>query len=685
MSGPRIVVGPARLLPEGAASCDADVWRALAGGDDLLVPSEGPMVDWVRSFALGRGWPIEEIDDPRERIARDCPLLAPFVSILLPEGSPPPPQSLWVWALQVLNDLPQSAIPSKGHAEEIARWRIVRALSDADQTLLRVGMLEFSEGSAEAVAYEFAGSSTRDEVIARLVGDKSPEFAFDWDPARETELGQMIGKWAHARLSDSGFDGVRSSLMSTAPYSSKVAVSRAVAAVAVQVDLPTNAIRLLSPFLTGAEVERLAELIKPDAPVEVPHDATELSAWYRDSYLPYRRWMHAKGMATDDVIETIWEEFAGFYLISFAKALRSGQGDLALDRSRNLRQQSEGALLVVLDGPLPWDVERLLAQLKVKAQAWSVASFDWVLTSVPTVTEVCRPSVVSGVAATSVDKDDAVGTFAKARAEVIAEKEIVVLKLEQPDKAYHTLGEPPNRLRLLARLQMDLIAEELGELLISGNYRSVYITADHGRCMGPIAPTVAAPAGILQGRAALEVPRGSASDGAFAKVLNGDLLGFSKEFDSVVALGANGFAGSKIVWYLHGGLLPEEAFVPWIMLSHMVSAPDVRCEVQITGVLDRPGELVVNVRNHAAISVQLRHLEWQDGQQLRTYSLPTMDVPAANQRTIRVEIASTFDNYPSEGRIVVSTPDGSTYALPAQLSATVRRMQTQNIDLLDEL
>ena len=677
-------MGPARLLPAGAATCDADIWRAFVGQGQLIVPSDGPHADWIRSVILARGWDLELVADPRERVAQAHPELIPYLEELISTGDANPPQSVWLWAEQLLDDLPPSSTPSTAHAELVGIWRLGRELSGGLLALLRAGVRELAL-TGDSDAYEFAASASSESLLSRIVGEVAPSYSQEFDVTKESLLVSKIDLWTRSHLAKEGFDAIKTALMSNASFAAKATIAGAVVSVATGVSVPKSALSILKPYLSSADHAQLQVLIQPDSPDEVPKSLSQLGGWYEESYLPYRSWMHAKGIVSDEVAEEIWSQFADIYLSCFAKAVGSGHGELALHRSRHIRGQATGSLVVILDGPLPWDVTELVARMKTLAGDWSVVESSWVLAAIPTVTEVCRPSVVCGVVVTSVVQDDAVTSFTKAKSELAAGKPFVAVKLEQPDKAYHSIGESPEKLRLIAKHQVNLIADELAALLSHHELESVFITADHGRCMGKVNPIVPVEVGVVQGRAALEVDRSAIVESTLARRLNGELYGFSKDMDAVVALGANGFSGSKFPWYPHGGLLPEEAFVPWIELRKVSAKAEIEGELSVVGVLRMKGELTGEIRNISRVTLRLLRIEWMHGGEIQASEFSDVVILPVNPYQVHIVLPAIVEHYPDSADVIVATPDGMTYSIKTPLANKVRRMQTQSIDLLDDL
>lgn len=684
--GKKLRFGPAALLPNTAVACDADVFRAVASDDVIHVPEDSPLASWLRTLAYVRGWEIEEIQSTRSWLSDRFPKLAPFVSALVSDSDTEVPASLFEWAEGKLG-IPHSSKPSSQHAETVARWCLGQSHSLEEANLLEYALDEFADDASRDI-YAIAARSSQDDIVEHLVGIRNPVFTSEFLASEESGTANAIEAWTLRRLSEASAQALRGSLTSRASISAKAEVAKAYAlAVGNGLQADPTIVDLLRPLLDGQHLTILVEACPPAPPSVVPDDFSELGRWFETSYLPYRRWMHARQIPSDDIVAPIWDAFAKVYLAAIREGLGSGKGPLAMHRVRAIESESESVLLLILDGPLPDDTSVLFKRFRSNNPQWSVVNSEWVLAAVPTVTEVCRPSMTAGVAAAHCEDDgDAVTSLAKAKALLDANASLVVVKLLQPDRAYETLNVSDTTLRRIARGQLEMIADELSDICDASPVDRIILCADHGRCMSRVEPIIdRVSEGKVHRRAILQVPRTSNDVPPGSIRLNGELYGFDSQCDAIVASGATTFKGTPEVWYPHGGLLPEEGFVHWLELRKAPMTLVVSGHVELHGVEGQSGQLHVSVANHSKVALQLIHVSWTTDNETIVIDANSAFVPPATTLPVIQEIPRLLDRVPEVVTLELRAPDGQVVSVPVPFTAHVRRMQSQTIDLLGDL
>lgn len=684
--GKKVCFGPSALLPNTAVDCDADVLRAVASDNVIHVPENSPVASWLRTLASVRGWEVEDIQSTRSWLSNRYPRLAPVVAALVSDSETEVPDSLWVWAEGKLG-IPHSSKPSAQHAETVARWRLGQSHSPEEAILLECALDEFADDASREI-YAIAARSSQDDIVEHLVGIRNPVLTSEFLASEEPWTANAIEAWTLRRLSEASAQSLRGSLTSRAAFSAKEEVAK-VYAVAVDNGLQADPtiVDLSRPLLDEKHLRKLIEACPPAPPSLVPDDFSELGRWFETSYLPYRRWMHARQIPSDDIVAPIWKDFAKVYLAAIREGLGSGKGPLAVHRVRAIDSESESVLLLILDGPLPDDTSELVKRFRRNNSQWSVVNSEWVLAAVPTVTEVCRPSMTAGVAAAHCeDYGDAVTSLAKAKALLDANARLVVVKLLQPDREYETLNVSDTTLRRRARSQLEMIADELSDICDKSQIDRIILCADHGRCMSRVEPIIdRVSEGKVHRRAILQVPRTSCDVPPGSIRLNGELYGFDSQYDAIVAQGATTFKGAPEVWYPHGGLLPEEGFVHWLELRRAPMPPEVSGHVKLHGVEGQSGQLHISVANHSKVALQLVHVSWSTDNETIVIDTNSKFVPPATTLPVIQEVPRLLARVPEEVTLELRAPDGQVVSVLVPVKVHVRRMQSQNIDLLDDL
>jgi len=686
MKSRRVYFGPKELLAGPCLDCDADIWRALLNGDDLHIADKSSIAPWVRNVAAARKWPIETVEAAAAKLIRAHPELHAHVDELVIGFEASATDNAWNFAVIRLTGLPQEAKPSVSHAESVARWRLCAELSTAEQVLLNSACKQFASQDLEEI-YVFAASSEPRHVLACLAGLQEPQLTSEWSSERESCLAELLTVWFRGELAVSDTDLLSQILISVASYSVKsILASAYVRAISAGLDAENSLVPLLRPYLSASDLDALLPYVKPALPQSPPQSVEKLPDWYERSYLPYREWMHARKVVTDEVIEPIWSAYEDVYLKALQRGLGTGDGPLAMHYSRALQYGEVRTLLVILDGTLPKDSEVLIRKLKQLNPEWSVAAREWLLATAPTITEVCRPSMVLGISASQIDEQDGAHTaLAKAKQPLVEGQRLVVVKLRQPDRAYETVGASSEVLPKMAEFQLGLIADELSGIMKTVPIDRIVLTADHGRCLGLVEPVVAPCKGNIHRRAITGVVRSELVLDQRSRRLDGDLLGFDSVTDAVVARGATTFIGNGFVWYPHGGLLPEETFVPWIVLAKLAASVDITGKVNVSGVAGKPGMATLTLSNRSSMSISVMSASWEmEGRTFAGEHVP-LQVPPAASRTLSILVDQVGKRFSEEATLIVTTPDGHAHSVKIPLETDIRRMQSQNIDLLDDL
>lgn len=685
----RVQIVPRSRLQEPALDSEAAVWRALAAGEDLVVVADDEkLVSWVRRIASAHGWEVEKVRDPVEEFRSRYPSLAAYAEELVGDAPRLEEPVLWNLLRRCASDLPVSYQASRSHAQEIVRWRIGNELKPGVLAALKLAVDGFAADELRPI-YGLVLMDDPNVLVEHVVGLREPVIGSKGAEKESARIEEPVRAWVRRRLAESGFPGVRKVFLSSDGDETKVWVAEEVVKAASH-PLQSGDARLIERFLSGDLRDLLHRKVQqpaPGAPPAAEVDGEDLSDWFERCYLPYRTWMHANGISADEAAEESWVAFAELARTTVKKGFGSGQGPLAalLSRRRRLESEAEGErnLLVVLDGPLPLDVDEFLKRLREKAEGWGVVSRRWALAALPTVTEVCRPAVVTGTDRLAGKEDTAVGTIDEAEKRLGGSR-FVVLKVNEPDQSYHRFADHPETVRENATMALAKLANRLAKLLAQGGCNRLFVTADHGRCLGPSRPVLERPQGEVHGRAVLNVPKGTpVPDGA--ERLDGSAYQFSTDSDAIVALGDRCFRDAPGTWYLHGGLLPEEVMVPWVELACVPANIEVDLFGLLTGEQNGSGQLDIRVVNASPVDLECEWVGFASKSQLRTSSAAVVRVARASSVALTIPIEKIEGELPRVGMMRVRTPNGDTEERQVEIEDKVKKLMEKSLNLEDEL
>lgn len=687
----KIVVGPKAKLREPIARGSADIWRSLAGEQDLHVPDDKErLVEWVERIARARNWPVERIESVRDRFAKGYPHLAEFVDELFPSGDLEEINDLYHLARHHLPELPESISPARAHAERIARLLLREGFASrlgrpALRALFVEALGQLTARTNEQLYWEIPQLAA-ETVLERLAGSAEPCLGCTFEPVAEPWVTQALQDWLRRRLLEGDLEAIQRSLRQPVSATVSAIIARELVRLQPEQGVSRELAEAACRFLDSDQQRLLKRLVEQPFPSSLPPAAEGWSVWFERSYLPYRQWLDATGAEPPDTLRSLWSTFEEAVLAETRRSLSRGNGPTALHRSAALKRTHEGrTLVVVLDGPRPEDADLFLRRLQEEDDRWTCTTREWVLAPIPTVTEVGRPTIANGRPAKDGNSDEAASSVAAAEACFLRGDRLVFLKLSQPDKAYHDPTVAPERLVRLAEAQLQVAAKEVADLLRKDACDVVYLTADHGRCYGRCEPRLKAPSGDVQGRAVLKVPRGSQlADGL--RRLEGDVYLFSDRDDAAVAQGDACFEGSTQLWYLHGGLLPEEVLVPWRCLEKVPEEIRIEGEAVLRGIAGRHGVLELELKNLSSFDLELSSIAMGTGHGDIDLAPSQTRVPRASaQRIGPFALDRPPSSVPDKVTLTVCAPDGRIRTLELPLRSDLKTLQHQSIRLLDDL
>jgi hypothetical protein len=495
-------------------------------------------------------------------------------------------------------------------------------------------------------------------------------------------------------------------------------------------DLTNDLIRDLSSFVLGDMVSRLRQACPPPVPIILPETSTvaEATRWFESDYLPYRQWQVLFGKDSDaKTIERCNDAFARWCLTYYPVALSGGpgMGNLAIYKSQSLyarRNQTDKTvtLWVILDG-LPYsDAMTLRQRLLTMEPRLSVTETVPVVAPLPTITRFAKPAIMNGVAPISAitgssgadattPQPNRPGSVllqerdARSRATNAKPGDVFVLSLLEPDKTYHSVQDA-DTIRTNVDSQLTNVAVKIAAIVreIPDTFAlRVCLSTDHGRLLGSAIPRqVAVPPGMVgEGRAAWRDAYGK-EDGFEAE-------GYRKEDQGTVMLSgmrfglptdvavlsqpnaflmSNGTGGS--VAFPHGGLFPEEVFIPWIELErdHALPVLFAQCEGKATS--GATGMLTLIVENAGTTPVRAIRLQLQRSDNKAI--LGVVEIGEAIAPLQKATINRIVPSWPTPedcgrlaGTLELSLPTGEPFECPVNCHLTAHALYTQTLSADD--
>jgi hypothetical protein len=170
--------------------------------------------------------------------------------------------------------------------------------------------------------------------------------------------------------------------------------------------------------------------------------------WFRQEYLPYRLWQSTVGVeGAREVVENASRQFALWYLTEYPRALMGGSFRQHLSFIRtaalSILDQSTATLLVVLDGLHVADAQYLQLALQRQAPRLTTLVDDLAFTTLPTITEFCKDSLLKGVPPAQTEQVAPIGTILPENESPVqqlstARKGCLYLwRVLEPDRTYH--------------------------------------------------------------------------------------------------------------------------------------------------------------------------------------------------------------------------------------------------------
>lgn len=625
------------LIPDGYQVIDSDIdFLLYATVDRPLLVRGQRRCQWAAEFWDGRHIPYRELQSPVHNLREIVPDLdekdAETICAALPESllSRLGKLNLTKLLQALFPNVLWEKRPSKAHAADWLLW-LYECTSDPlfepilkaqarlwQQEVDDVTYSVYAATNAEVASkllYVWLGLTPDDMLVelgrfpARLPDSLREQAPKVWKERIIARRGSLIGD-----LTDLP---IRHELISTAAQETVNYLERHPRALT-----PTLRDQLVS-YLTTEEQNRLLQLMPPPMPGNLPEEAEAVLAWFRSQYLPARQWQSVFGSEADRLmINQTAEQFAMWYLSQYPRALNGGslQNHLCFSRTAASQQQeTRVTLLIVLDGLHAVDAKQLLTYLQRQTDRLSVWEDGLAFAPLPTITEVCKPALLAGVAPELAWQMSALGELLPENRNPVESLrqalpgQLYIWRVQEPDRTYHqrnnseTLdAEIDGQLFTIAGKIRDVVKDVPSELPLS-----LILTSDHGRLLAKAVRQLEVPPGMQShGRAAVGAARRTFGERGYA-IDNGVVYLHAKRFgllhDAAVAFGEETFrtndgkTGSE--WYPHGGLYPEEVIVPWIELMRDMALPEVTIELKGSGQAGQQGTFTIKLCNTGDIPV----------------------------------------------------------------------------------
>jgi hypothetical protein len=699
---------------------EVELWRSFACAEAIWVRGSEELRSWAYTALSGRGCSVETKANEYELLLDRHPGLKPWLNeIIQRAGVAGTGASLVSLARAVLPGLPIDGVGTADHLLKLLLWKVSSTLDQAQLSL------------AESLVEHWANSLSGDLAWSYLqLADGDPENHFlNWfslgeerrsskwvkppevDEAAIARFSPAVEQWIKNKLLNGRAVELRSFFVSDAPRAVKKLVLDAFCS-SIKVNPSAFVVELeflneVAPYATSAQYDSLLGLISPPQPGPFPNSLHGLSTWYSGEYLPFRKWEHKVGDPTArQILEELWPKFTVWYLDQLRSALNGsdGESELAFRKVRTLWKVAEKrvVLLVILDGLLPGDEKDFLDAIRAKLPIWDVIESCHVATLVPTITEYCKVSLIHGMPPKYVtdsknrevrNRNDAIVATLQATDKGSG---FVIWAHNEPDWTYHSKSGTPDNTRFEVSKSIQGIATDLISLLSqipADADVTIAVTSDHGRSLGASPRTLPSPTGgIAHDRA---VHLNEAPDFADAYKVTPEGVVFLDESTfgigngtSAIPLGGDTFAKSPMgeSWFVHGGALPEETLVPWLVLSRKTSAVLITGSATMTGSVGKECALTLSLSNLSEVALSLIMIQLQhSAEPTAPVRITETSIGALSNKEITLSlIGHTNYSNATQVNLLARKPSGEILSFEIPCEVTLRAMQDRNIDLLED-
>lgn len=336
----------------------------------------------------------------------------------------------------------------------------------------------------------------------------------------------------------------------------------------------------------------------------------------------------------------------------FAKwAIQGERGPLSFRANSLIRDEvkaNDVLLLVIADGLGHWEQGQLVRKIVEKTEAVKVAVDLPIFATLPTVTAVCKGSLLSGRPQRdwkTADLKDMTGECARKGTryyyhegfpveKVItwmcdSETSLVVLNYIEIDKALHSApsgreseARLDGQLTTLARLISDVADAVVADVAKF----SIMIVSDHGQVVGPCVPL--APKGVIFKQ---RLRRGDSDPESFEVLLRKQESLCTEDY-LFISDGHAWQEGTEPVFGCHGGAFPEEVITRVSVLQPKPALPHVEISGLGKGVAGVNGAVEWRAKNCSGVSLTVARVRLVFGDKSLPLVPPGAPVPAFMER-----------------------------------------------------
>lgn len=698
---------------------EAELLRKALSDEPLFIRGQA-LSRWAEQLCRARGWRYELRESPVRELRKCCPdldnvqasELASRLGLTLATLSRPLearviaralwPESIW------------ESDPETQHAARWLLWLIEAEPSEPEQALLHcIGRTwQDSALGPESRAYTASTSAEAWKLLKEWLSLTSPRSNWPEFPVFD-ELSTKVWSELKTTLRDEIVDTKGAFFEELRHRGATKRLLRYAAKVAGMFylnnkdKLSESVFEMLGPYLEEDTRRRLLELVPPKDPGDPPEDLTSAIDWFQ-RYLRFRQWEATYGGTVDHSrVQEIAKKFGLWYLRSYSKASLGGQEAQHLNwvRASSMvgeKSDSSVILMIILDGLRYDDAERLLSFVEEESERLLLDSDEVVLSTLPTITPFAKPALLQGaqpkraideaVVSGPVEKEDSKVLEALVEADP---GDKITWSLLEPDKTYHA-REGKDTLQQEVQFRLQFLARRIATVAerapAQKNLRIV-ITTDHGRLLGSSKRTHRIPSGMeAQGRAAwgevnLEFPEEGFIVSNNLAYLNAGTFGLPQHCAVLLTdesfLTSDGRGGTD--FFVHGGLYPEEVFIPWIEFTRDRGLPNLQSSLAGGGVAGAEGSMMLSVKNLSDVAVKLVGLETAVG---RTFEISRELRPMTVE-----EISIPWTPWPSaqeladiELRLRYTLPSEEVHTLSIEkTSLESEQMYAMDEDILGEL
>ena len=460
----------------------------------------------------------------------------------------------------------------------------------------------------------------------------------------------------------------------------------------------------MRPLISATAYDRLCPLVPPPLPSEPSADLASMATWYQTEYLPYRRWQTQHGGDEErQHVMRLARECAIRLLTVLPPASDTADPALGWARAKMLTRPQGVIFWVILDGLHSVDADAVCDALGGEPRL-EIVRRDCVVAAVPTLTRFCKDPLLKGLIPRAALEPSTPPLFPEAKIvganqdPVAAMRsaqpgDVIIWKSSEPDATYHSAGDA-EAIRRSARAKVQHLAREIASAALSAPDDlevRVEITSDHGRLLGGGTRRHQPPTGLeVEGRAGWG-NRG-VSFPACGYVVENELahlsgMRFGLPEDAVVAMDDGVFLTSDgrtgPAEFAHGGIFPEEVFVPWITVGRDLTVQPLLVRVSGEGQAGKRGLVRLEVKSTASVGITVETLVLLLGPTRLELPVPMYAAPLS-RRSAELELQEWPDPRTADtarAELVARTLSGRTCRSECNVSLVSKSMYTRAIGL----